>query len=237
MTVTELTLTRKTRSLCMLRRQGIGLWNKQVHDFTTSTLRTKQIWSLEQRRRRAFYELFCSRERWTEAPVGIQMDRRDVGGLPNNKRLLFLPGIWQETYCLCCQDHLHHIYQYILSTERPPTTFPAFCKQDGGDVETVSLAGSIFFFLFFSPQALRGEKVLRRRWWTEISKWCLLFVLFSTHACPFHSSPPSQLPLCLNHTSNNDFEEKGKSQRQHFGAPPSPFLSGCFKQIVIILFV
>lgn len=105
-------------------------------------------------------------------------------------KMLALPGKQQETYCFWCQDHLHHIYKYIISSEHPPPhplNLPAICEQDGGDI------GSRAFF-FFSPllQALRGENEdLRRRRWTEISKWCLLFGFFSTHACPFQSSPSS----------------------------------------------
>lgn len=72
-----------------------------------------------------------------------------------------------------------------------------------------SLAGSFFFFFFFSEGRKRGAT-------EDAVNWNFKMVLI---VCTFlHSCLSLIPPLYLNHTSNNDFEERWKSKRQHFGA-------------------
>lgn len=127
-----------------------------MHDFTTSTLRTKQKRSYRKRRRRAC----CCRERWTEAPAGIRMDKGDVGGLPNTQqKCLLCHGDCKISSASDAKIHLHHICYYFLSplNALPPTLLPynlhllhgclRQTERDGGAGETEMYleTGSFFF--------------------------------------------------------------------------------------------
>lgn len=139
-------------------------------------------------------KIFCCRERWTEGPVGIRMDKRDVGGLPNNKKITYFARAMARFLLLLPRSSASHKLIFSPLNAPPPHNLPGYLQTGWRWRGDVSLAG--FFFGFFSSSSSSEGKneVLRRRWWTEISKWCSLFVLFSTHSRPFQSSPPSPAP-------------------------------------------
>lgn len=193
---------------------GYWFWNKQVHDFTTSTLRTKQRKGLRAEKMRTLWNvLLQGKVDWSSCGHLNGQRRRGRSTKQTKKRLLCRRnGFW-------CQDHLHGMCWRTLSLNAPLHSFQlARIGQRIRRNGAVSLAGSVFFFFSFSagPEG-GGNEVLRRRRRTEISKWCLLFVIFSTHACPFQSSLLS--PLYLNHTSNNDWGERKKSEAALWGTP------------------
>lgn len=95
------------------------------------------------------------------------------------------------------------------------TCFTAICDKLNGTEEQVKRRCISEQGLFFLPVALRGKRGAKE----EAVNWnfkMVLIVCTLLHSCL--SSLPDSPHLYLNHTSNNDFEERGKSERQHFRA-------------------
>ena len=126
--------------------------------------------------------------RRTEAP-GALRTRVDL-----TKRL---KDIRQHIYCFRCQDP-----STSRLLEPPPRRASSFVFRSAGENEVLK-------------EEEEEEEVNRN---FQMVLICLYFSpLMLVPSCPPPPPPPPVSTLYLNHTSNNDVEEEGESERQHVG--------------------
>lgn len=200
----------------MLRRQGIGFENKQVHDFTTSTLRTKQKGATGSGEERACFKnlLLQGTVDWSSCGHLNGQRRCWRSTKQNNKNACFS----RETaryLLLLMPRHLHRIYEYFLSLLNAPLpphplylfhgnlqqTEQGWRSRWNGAAEALWILSGSPSRVFFKPW--RGNEVLRRRAVNWNFKMVLIVCTF-LHSClslpvlpdsPFISITPAIMTL------------------------------------------
>lgn len=181
----------------MLRRQGIGFEISKCTIFTTSTLRTTK-------KKQIKGATVSCREKG-EAPAGIRMDG-DVGGLPNKQTTACFAGeMARYLLLLMPRWSASHIPSPRWTPPPPPlhNLHVASWLSELKRTEVKNGAGSFF------PVGAKEEEAAAN-WNFKM----VLIVCTFLHSCSHLPTPPTPpTSLYLNHTSNNDFEEREERAR------------------------